>query len=218
MNWGKYILILVFTAVGLSSCEDNGGYATDFQYNMVTFISDEDGMRYEYQGYEDSPVIQLYDTEPIELYETSGERIMLQYEELGTLDDVQLISTIGYSSIINDVLRESNIGTINMIEISPMKLNSIWRTGNYINLNCQLLYTGVTRQFQLIMDNATTNSEIVELYLIDNIMNATTYYYRKAYASFNIEAIWERSSCKTVRVHIVEDSLGNTYYDFNKDN
>lgn len=217
MKGVRYILIMAIVLVGFSSCEDSG-YATDFQYNMVTFISDEGGMSYEYQGYEDSPVIQLYDSEIISLLEDSGERIMLQYTELGEVDGVQQISTIGYSSVINDLLRESDIETINKVDISPMILNSIWRTGYYINLNCQLLYTGVVRQFQLVMDSATANDELVELYMIDNTMNATTYFYRKAYAAFNIEAIWVRSTCKTVRVYIVEQDRGQQYYDFTKTN
>ncbi|MFI3239085.1 MAG: NigD-like C-terminal domain-containing protein [Bacteroidales bacterium] len=217
MNQVKQILLIVIAAVGLIACDDSS-YATDFQYNMVTFISNEGGMSYEYQGYEDSPVIQLYDSEVISLLEDSGERIMLQYTELGVVNGVQQISTIGYSSVINDVLRESDMETINKVDISPMVLNSIWRTGNYININCQLLYTGAVRQFQLVMDKATASDEIVECYLIDNTMSVTTYYYRKAFAAFNVEAIWTSATCQTLRIYIVEKDNGQQYYDFTKTN
>lgn len=209
---------MVVAVAALSSCDKGEGYATDFQYNMVTFIgSDTDGMEYEYQGYDDSPIIKLHDSEQIILSAKIGERVMLQYTELGMVDGVQQISTIGYSPTINDMLRMADIEDINRVIKSPIILNSIWRTGNYINMNCQLLYTGAARQYQLVMDKSTATAETVECYLIDNTINANTYYYRKAYAAFNIEAVWSAPSCRKVRIHTFEDKLGDRYYDFVKE-
>ncbi len=217
--WNRYIFIMLVMAMLLNSCDSNNGYipAIDFEYNMVTFVSDESGMNYEFQAYNDSPLIKLHDDDESTLNLSAGDRLMLQYIELGEESGVMQISTMGYSSVIDTPLARNSRDEIKELPNYPVNLSSIWRTGGYINLNCQFIYIDEPRNIQLFVNSDSENSEIVEFYLLDDAGNLQpSSYYRRSYASFDISSVWNRESCRGARVYIQDINNGMKSYDFTK--
>lgn len=146
-----------------------------------------------------------------------GQRTMVNYVVTGEATrNIRDISIRGVSHVLFDSLRMSSIDNINGYPNNPMQLKSIWRTGNFININCLLQYTGRPRQFAMIMDKDTWHEEIVDVYVIDNVMGAETYFYRKAYASFFVGNVWYLPTCRTLRVHLNVENYPEQYYDFSK--
>lgn len=205
-----------------SACskDDNNMPSNDAILNMVTFEGQKDNVcTFSYQGYDDSPLITLnangYDGSKFK----KGERTMLYYyitsqSSTDTKKDINVRYPI---STIFDSLRVTNHENIIKYPSNLVQLKSMWRSGEFINMNISLQYTGSPRQFILVMDKSTENNPTVDLYLIDNPLGADGYFYRKAYASFFVGAIWRKSSCNTVRVHVNDENYPDVkYYDFQK--
>ena len=208
-----FIAVIIFTG-----CSNDGQTpAEDFQFNMVTYVGLSNGAVFSYQAYDDSPEIILRAPDIKNVSMTAGQRTMMNYvvtrEETPNMQD---ISVKGVSNVLFDSLRMSSIGIIKEAPDNPVQLKSIWRTGNFINLNCLLQYTGKPRQFQMVMDKDTWHEEIVDVYVIDNVMNAETYFYRRAYGSFFIGNVWNLPTCRTLRVHLNIENQPDKYYDFRK--
>lgn len=211
-------VIFIFIVTFFTGCSnDEQPPAIDFQFNMVTYNGMAGGANFSYQSYDDSPEIILRAPDIKNINMRVGQRTMMNYvvikEETANIQD---ISIRGVANVLFDSLRVSSLENINQLPNNPMQLKSVWRTGNFINLNCLLQYTGQARQFMMIMDRETWHNEIVDVYVIDNVMNAETYFYRKAYGSFFVGNVWNLSTCRTLRVHLNVENYPEKYYDFSK--
>lgn len=214
----RYIVILISVVAFFTGCSsDEPSAASDFQFNMVTYTGMADGAIFSYQAYDDSPEIILRAADVKNVDMRIGQRTMMNYVVTGEATrNIRDISIRGVSHVLFDSLRMSSIDNINGYPNNPMQLKSIWRTGNFININCLLQYTGRPRQFAMIMDKDTWHEEIVDVYVIDNVMGAETYFYRKAYASFFVGNVWYLPTCRTLRVHLNVENYPEQYYDFSK--
>lgn len=213
--------ILSIAIILLSSCQKEGSKnSVDSFLNMVTFQSqDKNSSTFTYQAYEDSPEITLNAKDFTGKFH-KGQRTMLYYSihnDLGNnIQDIKVHKPI---STFFDSLRITKTENIQKVKSNPIQIKSIWRTGEFINLNCLLQYTGKNRQFYLVIDEATFDNEIVDSYLVDNLMGFEGSFYRQAYGSFFIGAVWRKDKNKTLRVHVVDESFPDVkYYDFNKTN
>lgn len=218
MNWIRNAVIVIHAGIFLAGCSNDGQPpAMDFQFNMVTYSGMSDGAIFSYQAYEDSPEIILRAPEVKNVNMRIGQRTMMNYvvtkEETPNVQD---ISIKGVANVLFDSLRVASIENINKFPNNPMQLKSIWRTGDFINLNCMLQYTGRARQFLMIMDKDTWHKKVVEAYVIDNVMGAETYFFRKAYGSFFVGNVWNLPTCKVLRIHLKADNYPGQYYDFSK--
>ena len=103
--------------------------------------------------------------------------------------------------------------------MDSVSLNSIWRTGRYINIYCRVKYIETARVMALVADYRTIRNDTVHCYLMHNMMDATAYFWRRCYASYDISSVWNLQSCKTVRIHIDDVNYPERrYYDFTKTN
>ena len=220
-----HILLFIVAIVIAQACDNEDYYRYgDFRYDMVTFMGNEDGAGDVYINYpvNDNTPVRLIDhagavsisNEDISV----GDRLLLNYivdkdNGDGTLD----ITARSYVQVVTDSLRY----TLNMSSLAQdsVSLNSIWRTGDYINLYCRVKYTGVSRLLALVMDYDTWHNDTVHCYLSHNMMGADAYFWRRCYMSFNISAVWNLQSCKVVRVHLNDVAYPDRkYYDFIKTN
>lgn len=215
----KQIIIFLIFITSIASCRvDEPSYNGNFLYNFVTYEGVIDKAdQFSYQLKDDSPLITLRTLETNGIEWKKGARALMNYEILNHKSGTQkIIKITDISKVIFDSLRVTTKENIINSPNAPVRLKSLWRTGNYINIDCSVQFTESKRQFKLVMDEATWQNEIVEVYLLQNLFDAETYFWRKAYASFFIGNVWNMPTCKTIRVHLNDESYPTKYYDFTK--
>lgn len=217
-----YIFGLMLAAFSLVSCseESPGGITDLIRTDMVTFEQETDaGTLFSMQEYEDSPMMYLT-AEGFHGKELNkGERTILRYyvKSKDTVSDVN-ISVQYQIPVIFDSLRVATKERIREYEINPVELKSIWRSGNFVNINTFVQYTDKQRFIALIVDEATLGRNIVEAYFVDDLLEHPGFYYRQAYLSFFTGNLWAKyPDSKTLRIYINDSNYPNVkYYDITK--
>ena len=194
---------------------------THYRYDIVTYMgSDAAGnARFELVGRDDSASVMLTARYTMASTVQPWQRVLLRYDWADARNGgaERAVEVYGCTSILSDSLRYTAQPLEHyLVDIEPLKMRSIWRTGEFINLHCQLPYTGKSRHFYLLLDSTTWRNDTVHCHLVHRIYTDTTYHWRDAYASFNVGNIWKLPSCRTLRLHITEDRNADAIYDFNK--
>ena len=128
----------------------------------------------------------------------------------------RVVTVYGCNAIISDSLRQS-LAAPDSLPRHEVKLRSLWRTGDFLNLHCQVEYTGKSRTFMLVADGYHLDSDTVDCYLVHDLRGEQASFWRDCYASFNIGALWKRPSFRCLRVHVNDMTFPETaYYDFTK--
>ncbi len=203
-------LVAISILFGCSSDDDKypDGIYSNFRYDLVTFsgiTGDQATFSYVPRS-DDSATITLtaqkgFSTDGL----TAGKRVLLRYSpQAGTaFSGTQPIYAYFYNSIISDTLRAYRSDVpVSSFSMHPVKMRSAWRTGDYINLHCQVEYTGKARVFMLVLDPSTANADTVHCYLVHDIRTDTAYFWRNCYASFHVGKFWNKPSCRTLRLHV----------------
>ena len=218
----RHLPLLLLTALlALAACdkqEDIDRAYTDYRYDIVTYLGLNDrGAVFEYLGHGDSASVKLQSTVNVSDVK-SNERVLLRYDfaDQATGSDTRSIMVYGCSAIINDSLRQSNTSP-DSLPFHEVKLRSLWRTGEFINLHCQVEYTGKSRTFMLVADASTLSSDTVHCYLVHDLRGERASFWRDCYASFNVGALWKRPSFHCLRIHLNDLTFPETdFYDFSK--
>jgi len=214
-------LLLMTLLLALAACdkqEDIDRAYTDYRHDIVTYLGQNDrGAVFEYLGHGDSSAIRLQSSVSVSDVKTH-ERVLLRYDFAddngGNSRD---ITVYGCSGIISDSLRQATGNAIDSLPRHEVKLRSLWRTGEFVNLHCQVEYTGKARAFLLVADAGTIESDTVHCYLIHDLRGERGTFWRNCYASFNVGAVWKRPTLKCMRVHLNDLTYPRTtYYDFSK--
>ncbi len=220
MNRPLLILSSLFVFL-TTSCSDDESYNDHATlYDIVTFEGNTDsGAQFTLLRQDDAPAVSLLargtkvDTETIE----PEKRVFIGYipasGEPYTSGDITLT---GASAINNDVLRISSLDSIPAWDSDPIYLNSIWRTGNFINIYCRVSYSDEKRAFILMVDRATRDDAIPQLYLVHNLLGEPQSFTRRAYLSVDISSLWSETSCHGVTVHLNDSNLPQNTYTFYK--
>ena len=217
-----YLFGLIAAALALFSCnDDKGGSFTDLiRTDMVTFEEESDaGTLFSMQEYEDSPMKYLMAEGMRDTKLKKGQRTMLgYYTKSSDTPGRENIAVQFRIPVIFDSLRVATKERIREYEINPVELKSIWRTGNFVNINTFVQYTEKQRFIALVVDEATLGRETVEAYFVDDILGHPGYYYRQAYISFFTGNLWAKyPNSKTLRVYINDNNFPNVkYYDISK--
>jgi len=200
--------------------EDIARRYTDYRTDIVTYLGDDaNGARFELLRRDDSTSVVLQSDVKLDKVKV-GQRVLLRYDwaDRNGQGDSRRILAYGVGTIVSDSLRYTVRPLDHYLgQMEPVKLLSLWRTGDYVNLRCQAEYTGKSRYFYLLLDSATWRADTVHCYLVNNTHGDTTYHWREAYASFYVGGVWNRATCRTMRIHINDEAHGGmTNYDFNK--
>ena len=218
----RYLPILLFTALlVLAACdkqEDIDRAYTDYRYDIVTYLgSNGTGAVFEYLGHGDSTAVRLQSHVTVSEVKTN-QRVLLRYDfaDQATTSHERNIDVFGCSSIISDSLRKSTTAPDSLPQ-HQVKLRSLWRTGEFINLHCMVEYTGKSRTFMLVADDNTLADDTVHCYLVHDLRGERATFWRDCYASFNVGVLWRKDSFKCLRVHLTDVAFPDTeYYDFTK--
>lgn len=214
------VIALVVSA--MTSCGDDEYYEYgNSSFDMVTYAGNGTaGDSYINYPVNDIAPVTLIDaaTNASSAGLKSGTRLLLNYAVNSRNSDGSLnITAKSYTKAITDTLRY--VPGTTPVPMDSVSLNSIWRTGRYINIYCRVKYTETARVMALVADYRTIRNDTVHCYLMHNMMDATAYFWRRCYASYDISSVWNLQSCKTVRIHIDDVNYPERrYYDFTKTN
>ena len=147
----------------------------------------------------------------------TNQRVLLRYEfadkSTGAERDVNVY---GCNGIFSDSLRQTQASP-DSLPCQEIKLRSLWRTGEFINLHCQVEYTGKARTLMLVADANTLASDTVDCYLVHDLRGERATFWRDCYASFNVGALWRKDTFRCLRIHLNDVTFPETeYYDFTK--
>ena len=216
----RHLTILLLALLALASCdkqEDIDRAYTDYRYDIVTYLGQNDrGAVFEYLGHGDSAAVSLQSQVTIKDVKTH-QRVLLRYDfadnRAGNSRD---INVYGCGAIISDSLRKTEVAPDSLPQ-HEVKLRSLWRTGEFINLHCQVEYTGKTRTMMLVADATTLTNDTVHCFLVHDLRGERGTFWRDCYASFNVGALWKKDTFHCLRVHLNDVTFPDTeFYDFIK--
>lgn len=214
-------VLLLALIIALASCDkqdDIDRAYTDYRLDIVTYLGQSDGgALFEYLGRGDSASVKLQSSVDISADVKPMQRVLLRYEFDGnTSNATRGINVFGCNTIVNDSLRRTSAPP-DSLPRHQVKLRSLWRTGEFINLHCQVEYTAKARTLMLVADGATLDSDTVDCYLVHDLRGERATFWRDCYASFNVGALWKRPSMRCLRVHLTDVTFPDTgFYDFTK--
>lgn len=209
--------------LGVAACGD--GYDPsldtlgDFRLDVVTCKGMAGGgVAFEYLGRGDSTAVQLQSSlTSLPQGVKAGDRVLLRYSFRQPPTDggaaPRPISTYRCTRIVSDTVRLATAPDAR--QHRSIKLRSLWRTGPYINLRCELEHASLHR-LGLLADRATLGADTVVCHLVHDLAGTdTAYYWRDCYGSFFASNITGRPTCRVLRV-AVNDEVKPTvkYYDF----
>jgi len=214
-------ILLIAALMALASCdkqEDIDRSYTDYRYDIVTYLGQNaTGAVFEYLGHGDSAAIRMQSVVDISQDAKTHQRVLLRYDFADKeTRDQRDINVYSCYTIISDSIRMTMDGPDSLPQ-HEVKLRSLWRTGEFINLHCQVEYTGKNRTFMLVADGNTLKDDTVHCYLAHGLRGEQGTFWRDCYASFNVGALWKRPSFHCLRIHLNDLTFPDTeYYDFTK--
>lgn len=211
------LIAILMVLVSCDKQEDIDRSYTDYRYDIVTYLGQNDmGALFEYIGHGDSASVMLQSHVSLSDVKTN-QRVLLRYDFLDkATSGNRSIDVYGCSAIISDSLRMTMVSP-DSIPRHEVKLRSMWRTGEFINLHCQAEYTNANRSFMLVADGNTLTNDTVECYLMHDLRGEHGTFWRDCYASFNVGAMWHKDSFRCLRIYVNDLTFPATkYYDFIK--
>ena len=215
---------LLALALVMAACGD--GYDPsldtlgDFRLDVVTCKGMSGGtVAFEYLGRGDSAAVQLQSSlTALPQGVRAGDRVLLRYsfrqpQHDGAGREPRPNSTYRCTRIVTDTVRLA--ASPDAQRHRSIKLRSLWRTGPYINLRCEVEHASLHR-LALLADRATLGADTVVCHLVHDLAGTdTAYYWRDCYGSFFASNITGRHTCRVLRV-AVNDEVKPTvkYYDF----
>lgn len=215
------LLMIIGIAALFAACSDDGPYSERAAlYDLVTFDGNlSQGATFSFQRRDDSPVITLtakgvtLATDQVK----QNERLLIgYYPESGEAYRSDNIQLIGVTKVNQDTLRYSPAEEIAGWDKDPVYLNSVWRSGKYLNMYMRVEYSSEGRLFRLVADESTLESEFPQLYLMHDLYDAPEKFTRRAYVSFDISSLWEKPEHKGIILHINDSNLETEIYTFTK--
>ena len=202
-NLLKYIksVALIGTIVALVGCNLDGEntpgvYYTDF---VTTHVNVDKTLYFEHILRNDLGSVML-DPNPAvksDLYE--GQRVILQYyinEERP--DKSKEVEVLEIYSVRHDTIAHVHPDTLAAYPNDPLKINTISRTGNYINLDMAIEYFNKPHGLDLFSNPMQASSDTIDVILRHNRNDDVFGYWASAYASFYIPGL---ASYKAMRVY-----------------
>lgn len=213
-----HIAILCVTVLSLSGCGSDEVNDTMTLYDLVTFEGNtEKAAMFSMRKNGDSPLIEL--TAPGRRVDTAqvkqGTRLLMAYVPESGLPYTSGPVTLRGLSLINSAPVQT--GKPDRWNATPVYMNSMWRTGTYLNMECLVDYTSQTgRRFMLVADETTVNDSEPQLYVVHDLGTLPENFTRRIYASWDMAEVWNRPGCRGVKVHIRDSNRGITSMTFNK--
>lgn len=200
----RIILLLAAVVPMLAACGDEPRDYGDFLTDIVTYEGSADGVaRFSFQTRDDLPLQRLVANVAVSENVEPGQRCLLRYTVLdGQADGSRRVRADGFATIPTDAARKAPHEDMSAFPETDISVTSLWRSGQYVNLNGWLPYTGKKYQLMLVADEHQLGEECIEARIVYNTMGEQTMFDRRVYASFDISALWSRRSCRRLVVSV----------------
>ena len=223
----KHTILLIAALIALMACDrsHDGKLDESFETHLVdivtyTGLDDDNHATFRLDGRDDEPAVNLFSTVGAPDKVSPNQRLLLTYAVNHRSPDGSYwnIDAIGFTRIINDSIRVSS-RPLDSYSMRPIKLNSVWRTGEFINMQGQLEYTGKKRQLYMMIDKETKYNDTVDAYLVHDLLDTpadSIFYWRDFYLSVNVAALkTPQAPCHVLRLHLNDvNNLSVTSRDF----
>ena len=193
--------ILFVVAAALVGCGKDDAYDFGQFYNdMVTFTGSDNGTaRFENigRGGEKSVLYAKIDTKSLQ----QGRRVLLNYvvaENLGK--DSYNVDVHGIVGAVTDTVRSGSDVDVKQRRMEQIKLRSIWRTGDYINIHCEVEYTEKARTLCVLATKSSMSTNVADCYLVHDTKGAQKFFWRTCYFSVYVGDTFGR--CDEINLHI----------------
>lgn len=217
------ILCLSIAFIACSNDNDEPQFTGNEMYDIVTFVgnpqSNNNNSVFQFQKEDDSRLTTLratdkaLDTTTIKI----GTRMLLSYiPEAGMHNVDDNISVKDYAIVFNDSIRTGDKNKLPDWDYNPIFVNSIWRSGTYINIHCGLTYSYEPSGFVLLVDAKTIDNPMPDVYLSYQKGDDRESYYKEFYASIDISNLWNRPTCNGFTLHVNDSNFGNNKIEFKK--
>lgn len=214
------LMVAMLAAIMLTACRDDDGARNhDYMYCDIVTVesaSEADGTLFTMQRYDDSPLISYTDSKWVAPEKIVGQRVLIYYyTESDRPYESGEVKTVSVKQITNGAVAGGD-PTSPQWNADAVFLNSIWRTGIYLNMRMRVSYSAKPRYFALTADETTLNSEQPQLYLVHNLDGEPQSYMSEIYASFDLSFVWDKASCRSVCVHVFDSNRPEQTYVFSK--
>lgn len=216
----KATVAAALLAATVASCGDeHQGYNDKISYAEIVTVApmSADGLHtFTFRRRDDSPLITLTAAKLPSTAPKEGKRALLLYVPASGEPYASGAITVRSISTIN-----TDTAIVRPIEryrwdANPVFLNSVWRTGDYLNFRFRADYSDRPRFFGLVVDSVTATEPWPKAYLMHNLNGAPQNYLRESYASFDISSVWQRPGCLGLEVHVADSNLPQDVYRFTK--
>lgn len=204
------VLLVCATALGFSACGDNDGpdgpTGNSFLDIVTVASSDPAGCTFTFRSLNDSPEITRTTTQFFQdVTIKAGTRILLNYiPESGKQFESGPVRVIGFTRCLGPTVTTAKSSNPTEWSSSPVHLASMWRAGQWLNMQLVLKMTNSPRRFGLVLDPATADSSEPELHIVFTPDIGSTAMNQAAYASFDIAEIWNKPGVEAIRVFYVD--------------
>ncbi len=210
-----WALLVLLAGCGKDKALDDA--YVNYRLDVVTYAGTADGAAvFDYYGRGDSLPVSLLTTWTHDVGAKVGQRLLLRYglDAMPAGGNAQ-VKAYGVSAIVSDTLRVSSLAPATM-GADPVRLRSVWRTGPYLNVRCEVEYTGQHHRFGLVAEDATLDSDTIVCHIIHSLGGFTAKQWRELYGSFLIDEALARKTCRVLRVVVDTDVVrpASTTYDF----
>lgn len=173
------------TMMSCEPLEEPRVYYTEF---VTAHVAPDNSLYFEQVLRNDLGSYMLYPNPSVAGTETSeGVRTILQYyvnEERP--DKSKEIEVIDLYSVRHDTIIDAHPDTIAAYPNDPVRINTIFRTGNYINLDMAIEYFNKTHSLDLFSNPLQASSDTIDVILRHSRNDDVLGYWVSAYASFYI--------------------------------
>lgn len=174
----------------LITCDKEVDRMDDYLVEFVTFIKEGNSFKFRL---DDGRILIPIGAE--EINNPDGQRMILNYVPLKG-DSIK----VNYASSIFTSTVEQN-GYPEMYRDNPLKLQSVWVSGEYLNLIMEIDYNNKPHSLALLLDS---NSSTIDLYLSYSRNDDPPGYPEKMYASFLISSLRKENNTTAIpfKLHI----------------
>ncbi|MDE7407872.1 MAG: hypothetical protein K2M76_05570 [Muribaculaceae bacterium] len=217
----RYILRVVLPMIALSlnvSCSTDEQEPLEYRADIVTFVGNETGGASFGRIEQNSETVTKLMARGVRVDTTrvtAGSRVLMVYEEASELSEPLSVNILSLQLIVTGEVRVAD--DMAGWNSDAVYMLSMWRTGGYLNLECRVENSEEKRNFCVVADPATVSNAVPDLYVVHDMGEHTASYMRRIYASWDISEVWNRRSCRGVRVHINDSNRGINEMTFTKD-
>lgn len=197
-----YIITIALLALATTGCEKNDNGIEQYPYNLDIVscnIQPDSTLYFDQILPADRGTVTLIPNPAVAYKVREGQRILLQFYDKGNIDNSsKQIEIISASSILNGTIKNIPLDSINATKNDLVRINSAWRTGEYLNLNVQIEYYNRPHKLALYYDLDQPQTDTLDVYLRHDNNGDAMGYWAQTYASYYIPSF---NTYNVLRLH-----------------